>query len=228
MPPSAGAADRRVERGCLGSKSDSSRCPAAARPVLSSVPRHVAWDLAAHRSRAPGAEVVPGGATPGLGLAPFRSASLAAGRGDSAGGKSPPLRGPTIRPMTVRWYSIVVDCRDPAAAARWWGDVLGWEIVYEAEDEVVLAPQLDGPRHLPPEAQSPGLVFVPVPEHKSAKNRLHIDVTPTGGASQAAEVDRLIGLGARRVDVGQDESAVPWVVLADPEGNEFCVLSPRD
>jgi predicted enzyme related to lactoylglutathione lyase len=64
-----------------------------------------------------------------------------------------------------------------------------------------------------------------VPEPKAGKNRVHIDLASTSVAHQAAEVDRLLGLGATRADIGQGE--VPWVVLADPEGNEFCVLDPR-
>jgi hypothetical protein len=76
--------------------------------------------------------------------------------------------------------------------------------------------------------QGPGLVFVPVPEGKSVKNRLHIDLAPPEDGDQAAEVRRLEALGARQVDVGQDRDKVSWVVLADPEGNEFCVLSARD
>ena len=68
----------------------------------------------------------------------------------------------------------------------------------------------------------PGLLFGPVPEKKTIKNRLHLDFRPD---DQAAEVDRLLALGARRVDIGQGEQ--PWVVLADPEGNEFCVLGVR-
>jgi len=70
---------------------------------------------------------------------------------------------------------------------------------------------------------APTLVFVPVPEGKSVKNRLHLDIRPVDG-SHDAEVRRLIGLGARPADVGQ--GAAPWAVLADPEGNEFCVLGP--
>jgi hypothetical protein len=72
----------------------------------------------------------------------------------------------------------------------------------------------------------PALEFVPVPDAKVAKNRLHLDVAPLAGGVQAAEVDRLLALGARRTDVGQG-SDVSWVVLADPEGNELCVLTPR-
>jgi hypothetical protein len=132
--------------------------------------------------------------------------------------------------MNVRWYSVVVDCNDPAAQARWWAQALGWPVAFEAEDEVVIAPahRLDESRRIPLAEQVPGIVFVPVPETKAVKNRLHIDLAPPAGGDQAAEVERLVALGARRVDVGQDESRVSWVVLADPEGNEFCVLSARD
>jgi hypothetical protein len=71
----------------------------------------------------------------------------------------------------------------------------------------------------------PMIVFVPVPEAKTVKNRVHLDVNPSGN-EQAAELERLLALGATRVDVGQSDE-VPWVVLADPEGNEFCLLARR-
>jgi catechol 2,3-dioxygenase-like lactoylglutathione lyase family enzyme len=131
--------------------------------------------------------------------------------------------------MSVRWYTTVVDCHDVAAQARWWGEVLGWRTVYEAADEVVIVPPraLDESLDIPVEERGPGLVFVPVPEEKQVKNRLHIDLAPRASDDQTAEVARLERLGARRVDVGQHQDAT-WVVLADPEGNEFCVLSPRD
>ncbi len=131
--------------------------------------------------------------------------------------------------MSVRWYSIVVDCKDVAAQARWWADVLDWRVVYESEDEFVIVPPraLEENRQVPLDEQGPGLVFVTVPEGKTVKNRLHIDLAPGPDDDQAAEVARLEALGATRVNVGQDESSVTWVVLADPEGNEFCVLSPR-
>ncbi|HTW09953.1 MAG TPA: VOC family protein [Acidimicrobiales bacterium] len=128
--------------------------------------------------------------------------------------------------MSVRWYSVVLDCHDIAAQARWWADVLGWDVVYEAGDEVVIAGS-----HMPaqPAAErGPGMVFVTVPEGKRVKNRLHIDLAPPAGVDQAAEVGRLLAMGATRADVGQGPAQVTWVVLADPEGNEFCVLSPRD
>jgi len=108
----------------------------------------------------------------------------------------------------------VIDAHDPAALARFWTGVLDWSIFYEADDEVVITK--DG-------TTFPGLVFVRVPEAKQAKNRLHLDLAPD---DQAAEVERLVGMGATKVDIGQGD--VGWVVLADPEGNEFCVLSARE
>ncbi|SFG01792.1 hypothetical protein SAMN05421541_14510 [Actinoplanes philippinensis] len=115
--------------------------------------------------------------------------------------------------MPSRWEQVVVDAEDPARLARWWAEALGYVIVNEAPDEVEI-------RRTPSEL--PGLLFTPVPDAKQVKNRLHIDLRPD---DQEAEVERLVGMGARSVDVGQGD--VPWVVLADPEGNEFCVLASR-
>jgi len=131
--------------------------------------------------------------------------------------------------MSLRWYTVVVDCADVAAQSRWWAEVLGWQVVYEAAEEVVIVPPhaLTKADVIPVQEQGPGLVFVPVPEGKTVKNRLHIDLAPGAGDDQAAEVARLESLGATRVDVGQSAEST-WVALADPEGNEFCVLSPRD
>lgn len=132
--------------------------------------------------------------------------------------------------MSVRFYTVVVDCRDLAAQARWWAEVLDWRIAFEAEDECVIVPPhaLDESREIPRAERGVGLVFVSVPDEKEVKNRLHIDLAPGPDDDQAAEVARLEAMGATRVDVGQDDAAVSWVVLADPEGNEFCVLSARD
>jgi hypothetical protein len=132
--------------------------------------------------------------------------------------------------MSIRWYSVVVDCRDLAAQSRWWAAALGWQVAYEAADEVVLAPPhaLDPARDIPTLERGPGLIFVTVPEGKTVKNRLHIDLAPSPDTGQEAEVRRLEAMGARRVDVGQDQDQVSWVVMADPENNEFCVLSARD
>ena len=93
-----------------------------------------------------------------------------------------------------------------------------------AADTPAPLPSARCPR-IPERFSGPSLTFVPVSDEKRGKNRLHIDVNPTG-CSQDEEVDRLIGLGARPVDVGQGEGT-SWVVLADPEGNEFCVLRDR-
>ncbi|MEV5242243.1 VOC family protein [Streptomyces cinnamoneus] len=116
--------------------------------------------------------------------------------------------------MTLSFYTIVIDAHDLAAQARFWCRVLDWKVLFEAEDEVVIGAG---------EHALPGICFVPAGEPKSGKNRLHIDLAPD---DQAAEVERLIALGARPVDVGQGPD-VTWRVLADPEGNEFCVLSPK-
>jgi hypothetical protein len=135
-----------------------------------------------------------------------------------------------LHAVSVRWYSIVVDCRDPAAQARWWAEALDWRIFYEAPDEVVVVPPhaLDESRVIPPAERGPGLIFVPVADGKTVKNRLHIDLAPSPDAGQEAEVHRLEAMGATRASVGQDPDQVSWVVMADPEGNEFCVLSARE
>ena len=129
--------------------------------------------------------------------------------------------------MGSRLTEIVVDCRDPVAQAAFWAAALGYHVVRSEDGQVEIAPWRREPPDLAEQVrQAPGvptLVFVPVPEAKTVKNRLHLDLRPVG-LSHAAEAERLIGLGARRTDIGQGE--VPWVVLADPEGNEFCVLGP--
>jgi hypothetical protein len=115
--------------------------------------------------------------------------------------------------MSLEWEQAVVDARDPVALGRWWLEVLGWVIVNNNPGEFEIRAEAD---------RLPGLIFVPVEEGKQIKNRLHLDFRPD---DQDAEVERLIELGASRVDVGQGEAS--WVVLADPEGNEFCVLRAR-
>jgi catechol 2,3-dioxygenase-like lactoylglutathione lyase family enzyme len=132
--------------------------------------------------------------------------------------------------MSIRWHSVVVDCRDVAAQSRWWARALDWRVGFESDGEVILVPPhaLDQAHEIPPSERGPALVFVPVSEDKTVKNRLHIDVAPPANGDQAAEVRRLEALGARRADVGQDAGTASWVVMADPEGNEFCVLSARD
>ncbi len=132
--------------------------------------------------------------------------------------------------MALRWYTVVVDCLDVAAQSKWWAEALGWKAVYEAPDEVVLVPGYVDEQVIadtPWERVPPGLVFVPVPEGKTIKNRLHIDLAPHTSDDRDAEIERLLAMGATRVDVGQSAD-VTWDVFADPEGNEFCVLSSRD
>ncbi|TIH29295.1 VOC family protein [Subtercola vilae] len=115
--------------------------------------------------------------------------------------------------MTLKFEEIVIDCRDCRALGRWWQAALGWEVLEENDDELELQN---------PDGSHPTLLFLNVPEAKTGKNRLHFDFVPD---DQAAEVERLLGMGAQRVDIGQGETS--WVVLADPEGNEFCVLAAR-
>jgi catechol 2,3-dioxygenase-like lactoylglutathione lyase family enzyme len=111
---------------------------------------------------------------------------------------------------------LTVDARDPLALAQWWAEVLGWRVDVEEDDDEEVGLQ-------PPDGTATEWLFCRVPEAKVGKNRLHVDVRPPDGSDQATELDRLLGLGAVPVDVGQGPD-VPWHVLADPEGNEFCLL----
>jgi len=120
--------------------------------------------------------------------------------------------------MDIRIQCLCIDTTDPAGLATFWESALGWRRTCERDDQVVLEP----PAGSPEDGIAPDLLFLRVPEDKAGKNRLHLDLRPK---DQAAEVARLEGLGARRVDVGQ-KADVTWVVMADPEGNEFCVLRP--
>jgi Glyoxalase-like domain len=131
--------------------------------------------------------------------------------------------------MALRWYSVVVETTRPRELAAWWGRALGWEEVYAADDEVVIIPPwaTELSEQLPFHRQPPGLVFVLVEHEKATKNRLHLDLAPHTSDDREAEIARLIELGATRADVGQTDD-VSWTVLADPDGNEFCVLSSRD
>ena len=129
--------------------------------------------------------------------------------------------------MGSRLTEIVVDCHDPVAQAAFWAAALGYHVVRSEDGQVEVAPWEREPPDLAEQVRQapsvPTLVFLTVPEGKTVKNRLHLDLRPID-RPHGAEVERLIGLGARRADVGQGE--VPWTVLADPEGNEFCVLGP--
>jgi hypothetical protein len=118
--------------------------------------------------------------------------------------------------MACKFSELVIDSLDPESIARWWADVLDYRITEADEDGVEIAG---------PPGSGPTLVFIKVPEEKSIKNRVHIDVSPTD-REQEAELERLEALGAQRADVGQPEDA-GWIVLRDPDGNEFCLLGRR-
>jgi predicted enzyme related to lactoylglutathione lyase len=114
--------------------------------------------------------------------------------------------------MSLRFTELCIDAADVEALARWWADVLGWPFETTDDGDVILRA-----------TAGPDWLFIAVPDDKVVKNRIHFDFTPD---DQRAEVDRLIALGARHVDIGQGDET--WVVLADPEGNEFCVLAAED
>lgn len=120
--------------------------------------------------------------------------------------------------MDLRIQCLCIDTTDPARLATFWQLALGWRRTYERDDEVVLEP----PAGSAEDGVVPDLLFLRVPEVKAGKNRLHLDLRPR---DQVAEVARLEAAGARRVDVGQG-AEVSWVVMADPDGNEFDVLRP--
>ncbi len=113
--------------------------------------------------------------------------------------------------MGLRFSTVCVDAHDIHALASWWVGVLGWPSEVDEDGDVVLRA---------PAGAGPDWLFLAVPDEKVVKNRIHFDFTPD---DQDAEVARVLGLGARRVDIGQGEQS--WVVLADPEGNEFCILA---
>jgi catechol 2,3-dioxygenase-like lactoylglutathione lyase family enzyme len=118
--------------------------------------------------------------------------------------------------MSIRIQCVCIDAHDPSKIAAFWEAALGWRRTQEEPDEVALEP----PEGSPEDGVAPDLLFLRVPEDKTVKNRLHLDLRPD---NQAAEAERLERLGARRVSVGQGPDA-SWVVMADPDGNEFCVL----
>ncbi|WP_448615910.1 VOC family protein [Modestobacter sp. URMC 112] len=122
--------------------------------------------------------------------------------------------------MACRITELALDCRDPAALAAWWAEVLGYEVVGTEDGVVEIGPPGQGEK-----GAVPTLVFAPVADPTPGKLRLHLDLNATD-RGQDEELERLLALGATRADVGQtgEES---WHVLADPEGNEFCLLSSR-
>src|SRR5713226_2490419 len=118
--------------------------------------------------------------------------------------------------MTSRLVALCFDANDPLRLARFWAGALHWEIDDETQDEIGLLPTDDTRFRI---------LFLPVPEEKAGKNRIHLDLTSTSIDDQKETVGRLVELGARHIDIGQDPDE-GHVVLADPEGNEFCVIEP--
>ncbi len=111
---------------------------------------------------------------------------------------------------------VTVDCHNPARVADFWAEVLDWEVTQASDTDVVVEPRNRGL------VLSPVLLFLKAPDTKVIKNRLHFDLRPD---NQAVEVARAEALGATRVEIGQSaDPATTWVVMADPEGNEFCIL----
>jgi hypothetical protein len=119
--------------------------------------------------------------------------------------------------MPTRLTSVVIDSADPSALARWWASALGWRLDYDEADESFIGP--------PPGEPGIRLTFVPVTDPKLVQNRVHLDLRSPSLAGQQELTGRLLDAGASEADIGQGE--VPWSVLADPEGNEFCVVDPR-
>jgi catechol 2,3-dioxygenase-like lactoylglutathione lyase family enzyme len=119
--------------------------------------------------------------------------------------------------MANRITSLCIDCADPEALATFWTEVLGWQVTEREDGDVV--------RIEPQAGASFAIDFLRVPDGpKKTKNRLHLDLNATD-RDQGAELARLRDLGAVQIDIGQGE--VTWEVLADPEGNEFCLLRRR-
>ncbi|WP_028478177.1 VOC family protein [Nocardia sp. CNY236] len=114
---------------------------------------------------------------------------------------------------------VAFDADQPQSIARFWAELLGWSVTVDRSEHVdVAAPDADGPEL--------ALAFLPARRAKSGKNRVHLDLATRSLDHQRTQVDRALSLGARRVNIGQ--GCVPWTVLADPEGNEFCVIEPRE
>jgi predicted enzyme related to lactoylglutathione lyase len=118
--------------------------------------------------------------------------------------------------MPLRMHHIVIDAQNLQGLAEFWAAALHWQVLSSRDQEVVVGPHDSAPV---------GLCFMPSHNEKIVKNRVHLDLT-TETTDRDTEVDRLIALGARRVNIGQT-GAESWLVLADPEGNEFCVVRPK-
>ena len=119
--------------------------------------------------------------------------------------------------MPVRLHHIVIDAHDLPGLARFWTRALGWKVLSEREREIIIGTGNNAPA---------GIRFMPVSDPKTVKNRVHLDLTASA-ADRDREIERLLAPGARRVEIGQT-GAESRTVLADPEGNEFCLIRPRE
>lgn len=118
--------------------------------------------------------------------------------------------------MASSLRNVTVDCSDALALARFWAQVLGWNVYHDNDPEVLVAP------NFPPSGPGPTMLFIPVPEPRTVKNRMHVDLQPSD-RTREEEVERLLKLGATIVEDHRTENGSGWVWLADPEGNDFCV-----
>ena len=116
--------------------------------------------------------------------------------------------------MSVSIYSITLDCRDGGQLAAFWAEVLRREVDPEPSEFFASIGRVE------PDGQ-PVMMFIQVPEPKSGKNRMHLDL---GSSDREGEVERLVGLGAS-VHSEHDEWGTRWTTLTDPEGNEFCIAT---
>jgi predicted enzyme related to lactoylglutathione lyase len=123
--------------------------------------------------------------------------------------------------MASRLRNVTVDCVDALTLARFWADVLGWHVFSDDDPEVLVAPSL------PHVGDGPAMLFIPVPEPKTAKNRMHVDLQPSD-RGRDEELRRVLDLGARVVEDHRADDGTGWVYLADPEGNEFCIERSAD
>jgi predicted enzyme related to lactoylglutathione lyase len=138
-------------------------------------------------------------------------------RGTTAGSRGTVQHAAHTADRPVRLHHIVVDTHDLPALARFWTQALGWKALSERENEIVTGTDQNAPV---------GMCFMPVTDPRTVKNRVHLDLS-SSAADRDQEIDRLLALGARRAGIGQT-GAESWTVLADPEGNEFCVVRPKE
>jgi len=116
--------------------------------------------------------------------------------------------------MVVRLNNVTFDCADARRLAEFWAELLGWLVFYDDDEEVLVA------EHFPP--TGPRLLFIPVPEGKTVKNRVHLDVSPTD-CTRDEQMAKALELGATLVADHRKPDGAGWVTLADLEGNEFCI-----